>query len=150
MSEPTPMDEVINKSDDFMRIVGIAYDPSLAKQHIIEIEAQLSAARAAEQKATERAAQAEADLEKLKDPVAVRVMILRGIIARPDDLIFMHDELGPYTELKAEKEALRMDAERYRFLADSNNYEESVKLISANLTEYQLDAAIDEARGVKP
>ena len=53
-------------------------------------------------------------------------------------------------QAEAKVEALRVDAERYRWLADSNNYEESVKLISANLTEYQLDAAIDEARGVKP
>lgn len=45
----------------------------------------------------------------LADPVAVRVNLLRGTIAKPDDLIFMHDTNGPYARLQAALAALQTE-----------------------------------------
>ena len=50
---------------------------------------------------------AEANLALLSDPESVRVNIMRGTIAKPDDLVFLHDTNGPVAALKAENERLR-------------------------------------------
>lgn len=41
------------------------------------------------------------------DPAAVRVNLLRGTLAKPDDLIFMHDTNGPYAALEAQMRGMR-------------------------------------------
>lgn len=46
------------------------------------------------------------DLAKLTDPAAVRANILRGTIAKPDDLVFLHDTNGPVAAIEADRDAL--------------------------------------------
>lgn len=41
------------------------------------------------------------------DPLAVRVNLLNGTLARPDNLLFKHDTNGPYAALMVENEKLR-------------------------------------------
>jgi len=55
----------------------------------------------------ERLRTAVRELALLSDPEAVRVNIMRGTIAKPDDLVFLHDTNGPVAALKAENERLR-------------------------------------------
>lgn len=53
----------------------------------------------------ERVAALEAELQQYRslrtDKGAVRVNLLQGLLACPDDLIFMHDTQGPYAKLMA-------------------------------------------------
>lgn len=49
--------------------------------------------------------------------------------------------------LHAENEALRADAERWRWIADGNNFDESFALLTdPKLTTYELTQAVDAAR----
>lgn len=72
---------------------------------------------------------AKSDLAKLSDPAAVRASILRGTIAIPDDLVWLHDTNGPVAELRAKLAAaeyqahdkgqmLETDRERLRMTED--------------------------------
>jgi chromosome segregation ATPase len=149
MSEPTPKTDALSEN-------CVAH--SVMEDHARQLERELSAART-------KLAERDAEVERFRngyqgacfacEPVAMENIKLRERAAQAEAKnIALTKAIENLKECldqaEAEREALRVDAERYRFLADSNNYEESVKLISANLTEYQLDAAIDEARGVKP
>lgn len=58
-----------------------------------------------ERKLTAAKAEVEEIRQKLKDPHAVRINLLYGHIAKPDDLIFMHDEGGPYNLLLKSRDA---------------------------------------------
>jgi hypothetical protein len=94
-----------------------------------------------------------------EDKAAVRANLLRGSLARPDDLIFMHDTDGPYAKLEAKLAAAERDAARYRWLRTRINYIDKVRGTPGSATykervwqhmSYQfeadtLDAAIDNA-----
>ena len=66
----------------------------------------------------ERLRTAERELALLSDPEAVRVNIMRGTIAKPDDLVSLHDTNGPVAALKAENERLR---EACRYIVDAGD-----------------------------
>src|SRR5574343_165515 len=78
----------------------------------------LDQAQAQERDLRAKLAAAEADLAKLSDPVAVRANILRGAIAIPDDLLWLHDTAGPVAELREKLAAA--EAECGRLLARGN------------------------------
>jgi hypothetical protein len=61
---------------------------------------------------------ADAELAQIKvvlaDPEAVRLNILRGTIKKPDDLVWLHDTVGPIAALRKQAEAGAMLAEVVR------------------------------------
>lgn len=71
------------------------------------------------------------------DKTAVRVNLLRGTIARPDDIIFMHDTQGPYAALAEALSGLLAVVDP---LSQMNNLAERIKFYD------RLRPAIDNAR----
>jgi hypothetical protein len=58
-----------------------------------------------------------AEVAGLADPATVRVNILRGTIAIPDDLVWLHDTNGPVAGLRAALAAANARAEEMRKIA---------------------------------
>ena len=53
-----------------------------------------------------------AELEgSLRDPMAVRVNLLRGAIAAPADLVWLNDSAGPVAQIRAERDEWKAKAE---------------------------------------
>lgn len=91
------------------------YEHNPQKRTELVAAALLSAEKRGEQKGMERE---RALIESvLSDPIAVRANILRGGIARPDDLVWLHDTNGPVAlalaaaEKRGEERGLRRAAE---------------------------------------
>jgi len=60
---------------------------------------------------------------------------------------FNREAAAELRRLHAENEALRADAERWRWIADGNNFDESFALLTdPKLTTYELTQAVDAAR----
>ena len=76
----------------------------------------------------------------MQDPEAVRVNILRGTIARPNDLIFKHDENGDYARIVAENKIATNGLSA--FVGKVMNAQIN---LSTGKTKAQVDAALTEA-----
>jgi hypothetical protein len=58
--------------------------------------------------------------------------------------------IAEYDALAAERDALRKDAERYRWLRDKKHPSLGLTRLVLNDTPHGIDAAIDAAMGEKP
>lgn len=95
-----------------------------------------------------------AALAALSDPVVVRVNILRGTIAIPEDLVWLHDTNGPVAELRARADALAVERdgwkkEAFEVADESNNWRGKFEAAEASLAakvseETELRTALGE------
>lgn len=76
----------------------------------------------------------------MQDPEAVRVNILCGTVARPNDLIFKYDENGDYTRLATESKAITDGLSA--LIGKVTNAQIDM---STGKTKAQVDAALTEA-----
>lgn len=92
-----------------VRVTNIPDGKTLHGREAIEyLVAECATATGLRMEAEAALAAAERELEQYRnlrtDKAAVRVNLIQGGIARPDDMCFMHDTHGPWAALKAEKE----------------------------------------------
>lgn len=145
--------------------VGVDAIEEFAAGMVDVFPALLAAARAlpAERRAREEAERERDALQRyaddtqriLADPAAVRINLLQGLIAKPDDLVFFHDTHGPVAERVAravaeEREAAAEVAENayYRARRETNPpsdpvdaWEKACSGIAAAIRALPLDPA---------